>query len=97
MSAFNTSSPRIFHVGTRLMIFSDTNQITYRDMLIADVAIYINSVMTFRIVKDRFKETTDKNYCLSSLGDTLSEYYQLIRANMLPVEKEKTFKEFSGL
>jgi hypothetical protein len=71
-------SPKILHIGTRVLVFSDKNQVTFRDMTMADVAILIQDDH-FLVVKDRYKEPWGKKMPLYLLSGTLNYYYDQIK------------------
>lgn len=73
--------PKISHTGTRVLIFSDENQVTFRDMAMADVAILIQDDH-FLVVKDRYKEPRKEKLPLHLLGGTLDYYYEQIKLRL---------------
>ena len=73
--------PRILNIGTRILVFSDENQITFQDMAMADVAILIQGEY-FSIIKDRYKEQWKEKIHLHLLAGTLDYYYEQIRLRL---------------
>ncbi len=84
------NSPNVCHIGTRVLVFSGENQVTVRDIMMADVAIFIKNDH-FLIVKDRYKEPTKEKFKLFLLADTLNYYYQQIKLRLTEQIGEKQF------
>ena len=71
-------SSTIRHTGTRVLVFSGENQVTFQDMVMVDVAILIQDDH-FLVVKDKYSEPRKEKFPLHLLGGMLDYYYKQIK------------------